>query len=87
MCHKEYEHKTKYTAGKASYIERNIAMIDDSDFCVFYYDENYTPETRYFKRSIGYSHHKSGAKLAYNYAKQKKKILINIYKIIKNSKS
>ena len=62
-------------------------MIDDSDFCVFYYDENYTLETRYFKRSLGCFLNKSGTKLAYNYAEQKKKILINIYKIINNSKS
>ena len=32
----EFEHKTKYTAGKASYIERNQAMISDSDFCVLF---------------------------------------------------
>ena len=38
---KEVEHKTKFTSGKASYIERNKAMIDASDFCIFYYDENY----------------------------------------------
>lgn len=32
----EYEHKTKYTSGKASYVERNQAMIDDSDLCVLF---------------------------------------------------
>ena len=31
----EVEHKTKYTSGKAQYVERNQAMIDDSDFCIF----------------------------------------------------
>ena len=30
-----------FSAGKASYIERNQEMIDDSDFCVFYYNETY----------------------------------------------
>lgn len=42
----ECEHRTKYTAGKASYIERNQAMIDDSDYCIFYYNSEYKPSTR-----------------------------------------
>ena len=76
----EVEHKTKYTSGRASYVERNQAMINDSDYCIFYYDENYQPEMRkYSKRSIGYYQPKSGTALAYAYAKQKKK---NIYNII-----
>ena len=75
----EVEHKTKYTAGRASYVERNQAMINDSDYCVFYYDENYKPEMRkYSKRSIGYYQPKSGTALAHAYAKQKKKIIINM---------
>lgn len=75
----EFEHKTKYTAGKASYIERNQAMIDNSDFCVFYYDENYKPKPRkYSKQSINYYQPKSGTKLAYDYAKKKKIQLINV---------
>ena len=65
----EVEHKTKYSAGKASYIERNQAMIIDSDFCVFYYNENYIPITKT----------NSGTKIAYIYAKQKNKIIINLY--------
>lgn len=71
---KEVEYKTQYTAGRASYVERNQAMINDSDYCVFYYDKNYQPEIRkYSKRSIGYYQPKSGTALAYTYAKQKKK--------------
>ncbi len=51
-------------------------MINDSDYCMFYYDENYQPEMRkYSKRSIGYYRPKSGTKLAYDYAKQKKRRL------------
>lgn len=76
----EVEYKTKYTSGKASYVERNQAMIDDSDYCVFYYDENYNPPIRkYSKRSICYYQPKSGTALAYTYAKQKKKIVFNIF--------
>ena len=75
----EYEHKTKYTAGKASYMERNHAMINDSDYCIFYYDENYMPPPRkYSKRSVCTYQPKSGTALAYAYAKQKKKIVINV---------
>ncbi len=66
----EIEHKTKYTAGKASYVERNQAMIDDSDFCVFYYNIDYTPPTKT----------NSGTKLAYKYALRKKKKVINLYR-------
>lgn len=74
----EYQHITKYTSGRASYIERNEAMIDCSDFCVFFYDEKYRPELR--KRSNGgvYYQPKSGTKLAYEYARRKKKIIINV---------
>lgn len=75
----EFEHETKYTSGKASYIERNQAMIDDSDYCIFYFDENYKPEMRKkTKQSINYYQPKSGTKLAYTYAKQKEKIVINL---------
>ena len=31
----EVEFKNKWTAGKASYVERNQAMINDSDICIF----------------------------------------------------
>ena len=65
----EKEYKNKYFAGKASYIERNQAMVNDSDFCVFYYDEKYIPPTKT----------NSGTKIAYIYAKQKKKNIINLY--------
>ena len=76
----ELEHKTKYTAGKASYIERNQAMINDSDYCVFYYNENYQPQMRKrSRRSIGYYQPKSGTKLAYYYAKRKNKVWINVF--------
>ncbi len=76
----EIEHKTKYTSGRASYIERNRAMIKESDFCIFYYDENYMPQERKFsKRSVCYYQPRSGTKLAYEFAKQKRKNIINIF--------
>ncbi len=50
-------------ANKLSYILRNQVMIDNSDYCIFYYKENYIPHTKT----------KSGTKLALDYAKKKKK--------------
>lgn len=67
----EIEYKTKYTSGRVSYVERNQAMIN--------YDENYQPQMRkHSKRCIGYYQPKSGAALPHTYAKQKKKIIINV---------
>lgn len=52
-------------SGKASYVERNYEMIDHSQFCIVYYNEQHTPTTR-----------KSGTKIALDYAvKQHKKII------------
>ena len=73
----EIEHKTKYTAGKASYIERNQAIINDSDFCVFYYDKNYRPTLKN-PSLFPHTSTKSGTKLAYNYAIKKHKTIINL---------
>lgn len=82
----EVEHKTKWTSGKASYVERNQAMIDDSDLCIFYYDENYKPEERkYSKRCVCTYQPNSGTHLAYKYAKQKKKEIINMFDIFKQT--
>jgi len=33
-------------AGKAAYVERNQAMIQASDFCVFYFNNEYLPASR-----------------------------------------
>lgn len=75
LCYEEeFEHKTKYTSGKASYVERNQAMIDDSNYCIFYYDENYTPESN---KKTCFHKTNSGTKLAYIYAQRKKKTIYN----------
>ena len=63
----EFHFKNKIKAGKASYVERNEALINDSNFCIFYYDKNYSKQ-------------KSGTKLAYIYAMQKKKQIFNMFK-------
>ena len=68
-------------AGKASYVERNFAMIDCSLYCVFYYDEKYKPiATRKSKRNIFLPTKQiSGTKIAYEYAVKKKKKIINVF--------
>ncbi len=70
----EYEHKTKYQAGKASYVERNRAMIDDCDYCVIYYEEDCEGE----RVNVG-EKSKSGTKLAYEYIKKRKKPYVNVF--------
>ena len=57
-------------AGKASYIERNNEMIEKSEYCIFYYDEEYVPIRG----------KKSGTKIAYEYAKKKGKKIKNMKK-------
>ncbi len=52
-------------SGRASYLERNYEMIDNSQFCIVYYDKQGAPTTR-----------KSGTKITFDYAmKQCKKII------------
>ena len=79
----EVHHKTRLVAGRASYIERNKAMIDDSDLCVFYYNENYkVPPKKQTQKDLVHYHPKSGTRLSYTYAKSKNKKLINIYETL-----
>ncbi len=66
-----------YSAGKASYVERNEEMIDDSKYCVFFYREGYKPTPNNPRQSSK----TSGTKLAYDYAVRKKKIIVNIIEL------
>ena len=73
-----------FSAGKASFVERNQEMIDDSDFCVFYYNESYLPPRRKrSNRDLSSYQPKSGTWLAYEYAIQKSKkrdkVVINMF--------
>ncbi len=63
-----YPEKIK-NAHKAVYIERNREMIEKSDVCVFYYSPHYKPNAT-----------ASGTALAYSFAKNQLKEIINIYK-------
>ncbi len=69
-------------AGKYHYVERNYEMIDNSTYCIFFYNENYIPPLKQPSNSIASSTPKrnSGTKIAYEYAVKKKKEIINLYK-------
>ncbi|MBR6510063.1 MAG: DUF1273 family protein [Clostridia bacterium] len=59
-----YPEKIK-NSGKAVYVERNFEMINKSQICIIYYDEQCAPKNR-----------KSGTKIAFDYAiKQGKRII------------
>jgi len=60
-------------AGKAAYIERNFEMINNSHFCIFYYDELFAPAK--------YKNIKSGTKIALKYARNQGKEIINLGKL------
>ncbi len=66
-------------AGKAAYVERNHEMIDNSNYCVVYYDENYLPPRRKNSKIdlIDYQP-SSGTKRAYDYAKRKGVNVVNV---------
>ena len=67
-------------AGKASYVERNQEMINKSDFCIFFYDENYLPPRRRNSRRDLFDYQpKSGTGVAYDYAVKKKVKIINVF--------
>lgn len=80
---KRYDH-TYYpehmiNAGKAVYVERNYEMIDNSNYCVIYYDENYMPARRKnSRRDLFDCQPNSGTKLAYDYAVKKGVKIVNI---------
>ena len=69
-------------AGKCAYIKRNYEIIDNSSYCVFYYNERYTPILKQRVKSewLNSSKRNSGTKIAYEYAIKKKKQIINLYK-------
>ncbi|MBP3324516.1 MAG: DUF1273 family protein [Clostridia bacterium] len=54
-------------SGRAAYVERNYEMIDNSHFCIVYYNEQSAPTTR-----------KSGTKIALNYAVKQGKNIIRV---------
>lgn len=67
-------------SGRLSYIKRNEAMIRESNICVFYYDENYRPANgKNNKNNLDNHKTNSGTGIAFNYAKEKQKTIINCF--------
>lgn len=64
-----YFYSEKLITNKFSHIKRNQTMIDNSDFCIFYFNCNYFPKTKT----------QSGTQLAYTYAIKKQKPIINLF--------
>ncbi len=65
-------------ADRVSYVERNQEMINESAFCIVYYDENYAPpRRRNSRRDLTDYQPKSETKVAYDYAVKKKRQIIN----------
>lgn len=56
--------------------------VDDSDICIVYYDETYTPKQRQIShKSVGgiWTSPNSGTAIAYQYANRKGRQIINLY--------
>ncbi len=70
-------------SGKAAYVERNCEMINKSKYCVVCFNEDYTPPNRKTKHMdlINYLP-KSGTKIAYDYARKKKRTVINLFNVV-----
>lgn len=80
---KRYDHtyypERMINAGKAAYVERNYEMIDSSNYCVIYYDENYKQPRRKNSRLDLFDYQpKSGTAVAYDYAVKKGKSIMNL---------
>lgn len=84
MYDNTYYPKRLINAGKAVYIERNYEMIDNSSYCVVYYDKNYTPHRRRnSKRDLFDYKSNSGTKLAYDYAVKQGLEISNVFNYTK----
>ena len=62
----------------AAYVECNYEMIEKSNYCVIYYDENYMPPRRKNSRRDLFDYQpNSGTKRAYDYAVTKNLKILN----------
>ncbi|MBQ2804457.1 MAG: hypothetical protein IJF10_01120 [Clostridia bacterium] len=72
VVEQEVEHPSKHVAGKACYVQRNMAMVDASDFCVFYFCKGYVVAQG--KETPA----KSGTAIAHDYAVKRGKVVFNV---------
>lgn len=80
-CEDTYYPERIENAGRAVYVERNCEMIDNSAWCVVYYNKNYMPPRRRTGKNnvIPTYQPNSGTKRAYDYAKRKNLRIINTF--------
>lgn len=70
--------------GRCAYIKRNQNMIDACEICVFYFNPEYIPPAKIHTKYPLMLHsceRKSGTAIAFKYAKQKNKKIINLFNI------
>ncbi len=78
-CDETYYSERAVNGGRAVYVQRNCELIDKSDICVVYYKDGYLPPKRRNScRELHDYQPKSGTQIAYEYARIKKKQIINI---------
>lgn len=78
-CDETYYSERAIGAGKAVYVQRNGELIDKADICVVYYNGGYLPpRRRNGKKDLFDYQPPSGTQIAYDYAKRKKKTIINL---------
>ena len=67
-------------AGRAAYVERNYEMINNSRYCICYYDENYMPPRRKnSRRDLTDYQPKSGTRMAFDYANKRNLMIYNVF--------
>lgn len=67
-------------AHRNAYIMRNQEMIDNSDVCVFYYNNDHLPPARKAPNIfLSDRQPKSGTAIAFRYATAKKKPIVNVF--------
>ncbi len=69
-------------AGRLSYIKRNYEMINESEYCIIYFNKDYVP-TKQKNENICPRQTKSGTQIAYDYALKSQRKIINIFDEIK----
>ena len=79
-CDETYYSSRAVNGGRAVYVQRNYEMIDKSDICVVYYNEEYKPPRgKTSSKDIMEHQPASGTQRAYDYAIKKGKTIINLY--------
>ncbi len=75
----EIHYENKYFTDNFSHLERNCKMIDESDICLFYYNENnLNTKFNYYKKIQTKNFSNINLVYSYKYASRNKKTIINL---------